>query len=542
MNKVLRRAVIVLVTMLLVLSLCSCGKIKTVEKAANETYGEYNGKTIVLHSNDVHGAVESYTYMAGIKSYYESMGADVIVVDNGDFTSGATYVIASKGADAIKLMNAVGYDVMAFGNHEFDYGFDNAMENVKSFNGVAVCADVMDKNGKTITDASVIIEINGLKVGFFGMETPETMTKVNPGLIEGLKFLKGEEMYEQANKVAKKLSKKADVVICLSHLGVDEESEFKSVNFYANVENVDFVIDGHSHTVMTEGPDGEPIQSTGTQFENIGVVVIDNASKQIVDNFLIDCSLFNGYEDAEVSALTASIMEAVDSQYKQVFAKSNVVLNGAKAPGNRNEETNLGDLITDSMIWAVEKDLDVDEAKTVAITNGGGIRAYIYEGDVSKNDVISVLPFGNTLAVVYVTGAELLESLEASTYCTPASVGGFPQVAGIEFEINTAVEYDANAETYPDSTYYGPKSIKRVSIKSVNGQPFDANAVYTVITNNFCAAGGDTYYAYKRAYDAGDGFDTGITLDAALIDYIQQELGGTVGSEYAVPQGRITVK
>ena len=189
------------------------------------------------------------------------------------------------------------------------------------------------------------------------------------------------------------------------------------------------------------------------------------------------------------------------------------------------------------MLWKVmqnKEGLTVDADHVVAITNGGGIRAAIKPGDVTKKDINTVLPFGNTVAVIYVTGAELLEALEASTYSLP--VGGFPQVAGINFTLSTAVAYDANAETYPASTYYGPKSINRVVINSINGKEFKADDTYAVVTNNFVAGGGDTYYAFAAASAQ---FDTGIPLDEAVMEYVTTELKGVIGAQYAAPQGRI---
>ncbi|MBQ3669105.1 MAG: 5'-nucleotidase C-terminal domain-containing protein, partial [Clostridia bacterium] len=178
------------------------------------------------------------------------------------------------------------------------------------------------------------------------------------------------------------------------------------------------------------------------------------------------------------------------------------------------------------------------------ITNGGGIRAAITAGDVTMNDVKTVLPFGNTLAVVYVTGSELVEALEASTFCTPDPIGGYPQTSGIELTLDTTVPYD-QGELYTvagkESSYYAPASIKRVTITSINGEPFDENATYAVVTNNFCAAGGDTYAVFYRAYSEGAGFDTGITLDDALVEYIAEELGGVIGEYYAEPRGSLTI-
>ena len=316
-----------------------------------------------------------------------------------------------------------------------------------------------------------------------------------------------------------------------------ESAPYRSTDLYAAVKGIDFIVDGHSHTVMTKGEKGEPIQSTGTAFANIGVIVIDDASKKIESNSLFEIKEDTA-KDATVAAAAKTIVDRVDKEYGVVFAKSEVTLNGAKAPnGNRDSETNNGDLITDAMLWKVmqnKEGLTVDADHVVAITNGGGIRAAIKPGDVTKKDINTVLPFGNTVAVIYVTGAELLEALEASTYSLP--VGGFPQVAGINFTLSTAVAYDANAETYPASTYYGPKSINRVVINSINGKEFKADDTYAVVTNNFVAGGGDTYYAFAAASAQ---FDTGIPLDEAVMEYVTTELKGVIGAQYAAPQGRI---
>lgn len=496
------------------------------------------GKTVILHTNDVHGAVNGYACIAALKADYEAKGAEVILVDAGDFSQGTTYVSVTKGADAVTMMNAAGYDVVTLGNHEFDYGYAQLKENMSKAKFKVVCADVFNEDGTPIFDANYTYTTkSGVKVGFFGMETPETQTKANPALIKGLTFATGDAFTKAAADQVAAL-KDADVVICLAHLGIDAESApYRSTDLYAAVKGIDFIIDGHSHTVMTKGEKGEPIQSTGTAFANIGVIVIDNATKKIESNSLFEVKEDTA-KDETVSAAAKTIVDRVDAEYDVVFAKSEVTLNGAKAPnGNRDSETNNGDLITDAMIWKVmqnKEGLTVDADHVVAITNGGGIRAAIKPGDVTKKDINTVLPFGNTVAVIYVTGAELLEALEASTYSLP--VGGFPQVAGINFTLSTAVAYDANAETYPASTYYGPKSINRVVINSINGKEFKADDTYAVVTNNFVADGGDTYYAFAAASAQ---FDTGIPLDEAVMEYVTTELKGVIGAQYAAPQGRI---
>lgn len=514
---------------------------------ADEETPAMAGKTVILHSNDVHGAIAGYANMAALAADYEKQGAQVIVADAGDFSQGKVEVSSNKGLNAVRMMNAAGYDIATLGNHEFDYGYAQLVENLKEAKFGTVCCNVLGEDGKPVLDGSKVITVGDVKIGFIGVNTPESQTKANPALIKGLTWLAGDDMVKAVQAEADKLKAEADVIVVLAHLGVDAESKpNRSTDLWAGLKGVDFIIDGHSHTVMTAGEAGEPIQSTGTAFQNIGVIVIDNATKKIESNKLVEITA-DSAKDETVAAAAQAITDAINKEYGTVFAKNEVKLNGDKAYnkdtglyGNRDGETNLGNLITDSMVWTVKKSggVTVDEKHIVAVTNGGGIRAAINPGDITKKDVNTVLPFGNTIAVVYITGAELLEALEASTYCVPAStIGGFPQVAGISYTINSAKAYDANPETYPGSTYYGPKTINRVTINSINGEPFDAKATYAVITNNFCAGGGDTYYAFASATSK---FDTGIPLDEALMDYITTELKGTIGQEYAAPKGNIT--
>ena len=510
---------------------------------------DYTGKTVILHSNDVHGALAGYAYMAALRSEYEAMGADVILVDAGDFSQGDIYVSINQGAAAVEMMNAAGYDVVTLGNHEFDFGYEQLMKNLETAQFTPICANVyLDETGEPILDPAVMLETEGgLKIGFFGMETPETATKVNPGLIKEISFSTFDDLYTAAQKAIDSLEG-ADLVIGLTHLGMDAESElngYRSIDLLNKVTGVDFLIDGHSHDVMTCGPEGEPIQSTGTKFAYVGVVVIDNESKQIVDHYLRATNTLT--PDAEVAEAAQTIIDAVDEEYNAVFAATEVTLNGEKTPGNRTQETNLGDLITDAMVWSVVKEGGIEQvepANVVGITNGGGIRATVEAGDITMKDINTVLPFGNTVAVIYVTGEELLEALEASTFCTPEPIGGYPQTSGIEWTLDTTVEFD-QGDVYvldgKESSYYAPASIRRVTITAVNGEPFDPEAVYAVVTNNFCAAGGDTYNVFNRAYSEGSGFDTGIPMDQAVMDYIADVLEGTVTAEaYGEPRGSET--
>ena len=531
----MRKFLSVLLAMAMVLSLSVTSFAADTD---SEAKAEMAGKTVILHTNDVHGAIEGYAYITALKADYEAKGAEVILVDAGDYSQGEVYVSDTKGLDAVEMMNVTGYDVVTLGNHEFDYGYAQLKENMTKADFKILCANVYGEDGIPIFDANYTYTTkSGVKIGFFGMETPEAQTKANPALIKGLKF--DTDLKAVAEKQLEAL-KDDDVVIALSHLGEDDSSKpYTSYDLYNAAKGIDFIIDGHSHSVMTKGKNGEPIQSTGTKIANIGVIVIDEASKKIESNSLYEIKEDTA-KDAAVAAAAQKIIDRIDKEYGAVFAKSKVELNGAKAPnGNRDGETNNGDLITDAMLWKVmqnKEGLTVNEDHVVAITNGGGIRAAIKAGDVTKKDIKTVLPFGNTIEVIYVTGTELLEALEASTFCVPESIGGFPQVSGISYTISTGAVYDANAETYPASTYYGPKSINRVTINSINGKDFKLGDTYAVVTNNFSAAGGDTYYAFKAATAK---FDTGVPLDEAVMEYVTKELKGVIGEQYAAPQGRI---
>lgn len=499
------------------------------------------GKTVVLHTNDVHGQVDLYAKVAALKKDYEAKGADVILVDAGDYAQGTPYVSDSQGKTAIELMNAAGYDVVTLGNHEFDYGYANLQTIMKDAKFKVVCN--IKYNGKLAFDASYVVETKGgLKVGFLGLTTPETSTKAHPAKIKGVTFMAQNALYSFATQEAADLKAGgSDVVIALTHLGVDPESNpNRSTDLYANAKGIDFIIDGHSHTKMTEGENGEPIQSTETKLKYVGVVVIDNATKKIESNELIQ---LDGYanEDADTKAAADAIITDVDARLGAVFAKSEVELNGKRDPGVRTQETNLGDLITDALLWYATKDgkLDVPADHIVAVTNGGGIRASIKAGDITMKDINTVLPFGNTVTVVYISGEKLLESLEAATQSAPTALGGFPQIAGINLSLCTGAAYDKQDETYPGgSTYYGPKSINRVTINSINGKPFRAKDTYAVVTNDFMAAGGDVYYAFASSPKI---VDTGTPMDEALVEFIKVKLNGVIGKEYENAQGRLNM-
>lgn len=507
----------------------------TVTVAAQENVEP--GTIVILHTNDVHGAIDGYAKVSSLKAAYKAAGADVLLLDAGDYIQGDPTVSVSQGKTAVELMNMAGYDAATIGNHEFDYGYANFQDIAKDAKFPIVSANVK-LNGKVENAHIIFTTASGKKVGVFGLTTPETATKAHPAKIQGVTFAGGKDMFDIAQSEVNALKTEGcDYIVCLGHLGIDDESiGNRSVDLLPNVTGIDVFIDAHSHSTLEKVEEAAPayagiLTSTGTKLANIGVVTI--APDGRITTASVSAKELT--EDAALTERAAAIQKQIDDDYGREFAQTEVELNGAKEPGNRTEETNLGDLITDSLVWGAEKNgVSVD----AAITNGGGIRATIKQGSITKKDVNTVLPFGNTLSIVKVTGAELLEALEASTFCTPVAVGGFPQVSGIDFTVNTTADFD-EGDAYPGSTYHKPASIKRVTINTVGGVPFDANAVYTIATNDFMAAGGDTYYAFSAA---SVNYDLGVPMDEVVMDYIKEELKGNVtAAAYGAPAGRIAM-
>ena len=507
---------------------------------------DLTGHIVILHTNDVHGAIDNYASVAALEDAYEAAGAQVLLMDAGDFSQGSTSVNVSEGATAVELMNMAGYDVATTGNHEFDFGYANLKTLMEQAEFPILAANAFTAEGELAMDeANHTFQLGDVTVGVFGLATPETATKAHPAKLEGVTFLAEDELFACAQEQVDELTAAGcDYIICLGHLGIDAESTGnRSIDLLENVTGIDVFIDGHSHSTQSDiaeetngtGMVGDTVlTSTGTKLESVGVV--DIAADGTIDASTLSMEELNATEgftpDQDIATRVSEINAQIEEDMGQVIGTSEVDLDGVRE-NVRASETNLGDLITDAMLWQAGQD---NEEVDAAITNGGGIRASIAAGDITKKSVNDVLPFGNTLYVVELTGAELLEALEASTYCTPEPVGAFPQVAGIEFTINTGAAYDAG-ENYPGTTYAEPTSINRVTILTVGGQAFDADATYTIVTNDFLAAGGDTYYAFSAAES---GYDTGISLDQVVMDYITEELDGTVtAARYGQTANRI---
>lgn len=547
MNKFLKRLAVGVLSLAMVFGMTAYMPASTAKAAE-----DLSGKLVVIHTNDMHGHYEAdakegtlgISTVKALKGYYQKLGANVLLLDAGDFSQGTNLVNYYKGLDAVYFMNAAGYDAVSLGNHEFDFGLDSLKAMADAAEFPILDANIISKEtGNAYFDANKIFTFGDMKVGVFGLDTPETQTKANPKNVKDINILSGTDLYACAQAQVDELKAQGcNYIICIGHLGVDEESiGNRSVDVVTNVNGIDLFVDGHSHTKIPDGynVNATKIVSTGSYLNSVGVVVYDGktTTAKLVDDIdemyhIGGCPALDDY--------VAGFDEVVDEVYSGKFATTLQTLDGSRAPGVRTQETNLGDFAADAYKYTAEsyvKENGLDMTIDGAIQNGGGIRATVEAGDISMDTLYTVFPFGNTVSIVTLTGAQLLEALEASCSACPEALGGFPQVSDIVFTIDTTVPYE-KGEQYPDSTYYAPANPgSRVTIQSVGGKDFDLKATYNIAVNNFMADGGDTYYVFTDAKSV----DTGVVDAEGLIAYVNS-LNGIIGEQYATTKGNITIK
>ena len=364
------------------------------------------------------------------------------------------------------------------------------------------------ETGEPLLGTNTVIVRGGIKFGVFGLASPETVYKTHPDNVAGLDFL---DPIETASlQVAELNAQGCDYIICIGHIGLDESTEITSADICGAVDGIDVFIDGHSHTVLPQGMtvNGTVIASTGEYIKNIGVVTIDNATGAIEAGLVAETDAYEGRDDA-VDELIGGLRTELEALLGEVVGYTDVYLNGERQYV-RTQETNLGDLAADALVYVSGADC--------AMTNGGGIRASIEVGDITKGDLVTVFPFGNYVVTKYVTGSAIHDMLEHGVRAYPESLGGFPQVSGIEFK------FDPTAEAYDR---VDPKDVL------VGGEPLELEREYLFATNDFIAAGGDGYTMLGEFPIATEYAG----LDEVLIQYISSLQ--SIGSIYSAPLGRI---
>ncbi len=484
---------------------------------------------VILSDNDVHCAIDGYTRLAGLHdAIAASDTAWVATVSCGDYLQGGNAGALSRGQYIVDVMKAVAFDAVTLGNHEFDYGMPRMQELMPEIGTSVVCANLY-KYGTSVAlfPAYTIKQYGTRSVAFVGVTTPESMIGESYSFYDN----NGNQTYDLRTDdvcnlvqaaVNEARGKGADYVIILAHLGEEKPAlGITSHELIAATRGIDAVLDGHSHSVIPNDKvanlDGKliPVSQTGTQFANVGKLVI-SVDGTITTSLIPVADI--PYERASVTAAIDKVHQGLDQVTGRKIAHSDYELIMRDADGTRlirRSETNLGDLLTDAVRYTLEAQ--------IGLFNGGGFRNGIPAGDITYGDIVNAQPFDDHLSKFESTGAQILSMLERCTANLPSEEGHFPQVSGLRYTVHQQSDTVSDVAVLDDA--------------SGNWIPLDPAGRYTIASSDYYARGGfyDTLKDCKQLF-----YSTNLVRDA-LSDYMETVLGGTVPAIYAQPQGRITI-
>ena len=523
------------------------------------------GDVTVLYTNDVHTYITqdlTYSLVAAYKASLEN----ALLVDAGDAIQGTVYGSMDKGETIIKLMNAAGYDAATLGNHEFDYGMEGCMQAIEWADYPYLsCNFYHEKDGvagENVLDSYVVLEAGGVKIAFVGITTPESFITSTPAYFQddAGNFIygiaggsDGSALYAAVQKAIDAASAEADYVIALGHLGIDPSSKpWTSEDVIANTTGLDAFIDGHSQNevamkeVADKAGDTVVLTQTGEYLNNLGQMTIA-ADGTITTKLLTAEDLAGVTPDAEIKAVEDAWVAEIDTQLGEVIGSIDDTLDNYDADGNRlvrKQETNTGDFTADALYYLFDNmGLEVD----AAIMNGGGIRNGAITGDITYKTCKEIHTFGNVACLQTVTGQQILYALEfgAKDVSADGSTehGGFLQVSGLKYTINTAIPSSIPLD---DKGFWAgePTGALRVSDVQIldreTGEyvPLDLDAKYNLAGYNYTLRDqGDGFYMFDGAVNVLDGVMEDYMV---LANYVQSFEGGKV-TGYAQPAGRITI-
>lgn len=539
----------------LLLAVCMVLGLMTTVFAADEKSNDI----VILHTDDAHCGVNDNLGYAGVAAYKAEMQKThnyVALVDCGDAIQGESIGTLSAGAYLVDIMNEVGYDFAAFGNHEFDYKLPQLAKLTKQAKYQYLACN-FKYIGKGTSDLNYkpyeIVTYGDKKVAFIGIVTPESFTKSTPAYFQDesgnyiYSFSEdetGTALYETVQKTVDEVrAAGADYVIAMGHLGNEGITDrWTSKAVIANTTGIDAVLDGHDHIAGVQkvaNKDGKQIVLTepGTKFENLGKLTIKTDGTITAE--LISPKEFTE-KDAGITAYITKLTDTFKEYVSKVVAKSSIALPDKDENGNRlvrNHETALGDLCADA--FRVMMDADI------GIMNGGGIRKPIKAGDITLDNILSVFPWGNLPCKMEVTGQTVLDMLEMGAINYPEESGGFLSVSGLKYTIMagvpSSIELTDKGEFSKVAGKYRVTNVQVLNKKTNEYEPLDLNKTYTLggidYTILYCGDG-FTMFNDSKVLKAGDASYTDAQM---IVDYIENKLGGTIGEEYAKPQGRISV-
>ncbi|WP_213216574.1 bifunctional metallophosphatase/5'-nucleotidase [Roseibium polysiphoniae] len=507
----------------------------------------------ILHTNDVHSRIESinkydstcdaesetegkcFGGVARIKTKIDERrdeltgeGANFVVVDAGDQFQGSLFYTTYKGAAAADFMNGIGYDVMAVGNHEFDDG-PKALAGFLDKVTFPVISGNLDLDNEPLLkgriSGTLVLERGGEKIGFVSSLAEDTAETSSPGA--GVTFLNSEEALKA--QVAELEAAGVNKIIALTHEGLTKDKMIA-----AAVPGIDIIVGGHSHTllsntqdraegpypVLVKNPDGKdvPIVQAYAYSKYVGDLVVTwddagNVIEAVGEPILLDASV---EPDEEFLARVVEMAAPLDEIRNEVVAQSSGLINADRTVC-RAQECEMGTLVADAMLARV-----APQGIQIAIQNGGGLRASIDAGEVTMGEVLTVLPFQNTLSTFKLKGSDVIAALENGVSKIEEGAGRFPQVAGLKYSFSKAKpagERISDVEVM-DGDAYGP---------------IDPDKVYGVVSNNYMRGGGDGYKVFATA--GMDAYDYGPDLADVVAEYLAAKSGYT-----PYVDGRITEK
>ena len=522
---------------------------------------------VILYENDAHCAVEGYARLAGQRDAERQHTPYVAIVSSGDFAQGNTVGSLTKGEAIVRIMNAVGYDYLTIGNHEFDYTVPQMQHLSELLTAKTLCCnfsryeqdndDKDDRDDDDLYPAYEVKDFGGTKVGFIGVATPSTFRSSTPtyfiddngNLLYNFHQTDTYECVQEAVNDAREEG--AEIIIVLSHLGDDPEVAY-SRGLIAATHGIDVVLDGHAHHVLNERlvndrGDSVTLTSTGTKFSYIGRLTIDTDNRVATELLPIsDCHRVN----QAVQDTVLAIQQELEARVNAPVGTTAFALADRDNQDNRlvrKQETNLGDFMADVARYTT--------GANIGVCNGGGLRAGLYNETITFGNIVSIWPFNNTMRVVECTGQQLLDAFEVSAANLPRENGDFMHVSGLRYTINphvpTSVIWDDNR------MFNGVGKTRRIAKMEVfmlaggesdklpyeqrgTWQQVNPNAVYTIGGQSYIIAcsGASGMFAKMRLLPVeGEPVND---VDA-VCTYIQA-MGGTINDVYRRPQGRITIK
>ena len=505
---------------------------------------------VILYDNDVHCSVDGYAHMAALKAEMLAKTPYVSLISSGDYIQGGSLGASSKGGYIIDIMNAVGYDLVTLGNHEFDYAIPRLMELTSALDATVLCCNLIDlRTDKRLFDPYKIIDYGGTKVAFIGVATPYSFNSSTPAYFQDDKgnyvySLCAETFYDNVqNFVNDARNQGADYVVAMTHLGDDVEYDpINSQSLAWQTYGIDVILDGHSHSLVPErilvNKAGKKVlyTQTGAHFETMGVLTIRPGK---------GCSvrLIPVNEYPAVDPEVEKVIEQKKEEYAKIGGRkigfSEVMLPAKDTDGDwlvRKYETSLGDFCADAFRYTIGTD--------IALVGGGSIRNDLPAGDIKFDDIFNVFPFSNMVCKAELTGKQILDVLEFSVGAWPADFGGFLHVSGLTFEFDPSVEspvvYDINkAFVRIDAGERRVFNVKVLDRETGIYEPLEHDRTYTV---------GGTSYLLRDAGDGyemlnGVGYNLGIPDVNLLEKYIVEFLKGEIlTSQYGQDSKRIVRK